>query len=496
MRSRVRFLASIVVCLVMSGTDLRAERPNIVWIIVEDMSSHFAFQGEELVSTPHVDRLAAEGVVFRRAYVTSPVCSTSRSALITGRYQTSIGAHHHRSSRGEVVRRLPEGVETIPELFRRAGYYTCNLAFSGRRPERFDRPGKEDYNFVYERSDLYDGADWSGRKDGQPFFAQVQLHGGKLRHGRGWKELVTSSIDESVSPAEVELPPYYPDHPVFRKDWAAYLDTVQYTDIEVGLIMARLEREALLDNTVLVFLTDHGISQARGKQFVYEEGARVPLVVWSRRGLPQESVRNDLVAHIDVAATTLELAGIDLPEGLQGRPLFGPRARGREFVVSARDRCDETVDRIRGLTQGRYKYIRNYYPQRPYLQPCAYKDKKPFMGPLRELYAAGKLTPAQALHLAETRPEEELYDLESDPFEVRNLAADPAHRERLRALRGQLENWVIESDDRGRFPESDAMYDSDMRVYIEGQKRRKNLEGAARIEANIALMKRWRAEGK
>jgi len=496
MPTMTRKRAAVAALLIACHSTVRADRPNILWIVVEDMSCHFGYQGEKLVSTPNVDRLAAEGVVFSNAYVTAPVCSAARSAMITGMYQTAIGAHHHRSSRGKLKIHLPEGVTTVPELFREAGYYTCNLAFDGRRPTGFDRPGKEDYNFVYDRRALYDGPDWSGRKRGQPFFAQIQLRGGKRRNVPKWYEDVTGGVSNIVTADSVKLPPYYPDHPAFRKDWAGYLNSVQYTDQEVGMIVARLKREKLLDDTIVFFLTDHGVSQARGKQFVYEEGAKIPFVVRGSKRLPGRRVREEVIAHIDMAATSLDLAGIDIPKGMQGRPLFGAQVVPREFVVSARDRCDETVDRIRGLRQGGFKYIRNYYPTRPYLQPCAYKDRKPFMQPLRDLFESGSLNEAQSLHLASTRPEEELYDLEADPFEIHNLAADPAQRDRLRAFRARLEHWVIESDDRGRFPESEAMYDSDMAAYVVGQKRRKKNENAARIEANVALMKRWKAEGR
>jgi len=485
---RILSIGAIVLASALSME--AAVRPNIVWIVVDDMSCHFAYQGEGLVKTPHVDRLAREGVVFSNAYVTAPVCSTFRSAVITGMYQTTIGAHHHRSGRGELKIRLPEGMRTIPELFREAGYYTSNSDAAGKRP------GKEDYNFVYRRSDLYQGIDWSKRAEGQPFFAQFQLRGGKLRNVPKSYEEVLARFDKEqlVTPDQVALPPYYPDHPVIRKDWAEYLNSVQYTDVEVGRILARLKRDGVLDNTIVIFLTDHGISHARGKQFLYEEGLKIPIVVWAP-GRLKAAVREELIAHIDLSATSLHLAGIGIPDDMQGRPLFGPRAKPREFVVSARDRCDETVDHIRSVRAGEFKYIRNYLPNRPYLQPCRYKDGKPFMPVLRELYAAGKLNAAQSLHLAETRPEEELYDLSNDPWEIHNLAGDPASKARLDKLRAILARWELDSDDRGRFPEPLSMYDSDMQTYL-GKGRKKNPEQSAVLESNIALMKKWRVEGK
>jgi arylsulfatase A-like enzyme len=467
-------------CMACAG-----EHPNILWIVAEDMSCHFGYQGEPLVKTPNIDRLAAEGVVFNNAYVTAPVCSASRSALITGMYQTSIGAHHHRSSRGELNIELPEGIELVPELFRKAGYYVCN------GDESLKRPGKTDYNFAYDQKGLYDGSDWSRCKPNQPFFAQIQLRGGKLRNVPKWNKEVEAGLDHLIGPGEVSLPPYYPDVDVFRSDWADYLNSVQYTDKEVGDILRRLEKDGALHNSVVFFITDHGISQARGKQFLYDEGARIPFVVWAP-GKLEPGIRSEPIVHIDMVATSLLFAGIDVPSYMQSRPLFGSQARPREFIVCARDRCDETVDRIRSVKKGDWKYIRNFYPNRPYLQPCNYKDHKPWMQPYRQLLVDGKLNAVQSLQLAETRSEEELYYLAVDPWEINNLAANPEQQEKLRELRGILANWIIESDDRGRIPEPEALYDSDMAAYT----RNGTFKNAPGIEANIAVMKQWKAEGK
>lgn len=471
-------------------SDSAGDKPNIIWIVVEDLSCDFGYQEQRLVHTPNLDRLAREGAVFTNAYVTAPVCSPSRSALITGMYQTAIGAHHHRSGRGTVKHHLPTHLKLIPELFQKAGYYTCNT------DESFERFGKTDYNFEFRNTEIYNGPDWLDREPGQPFFAQIQLRGGKMRNIPRWYEEVEAGLDTLVSPEQVSLPPYYPDDPVFRNDWARYLNCVQYTDIEVGKVLLRLREERLLQNTVIFFMTDHGVSQARGKQFLYDEGAMIPFVVWAPGRIEAGTVRDDPVAHIDAAATSLQFAGIDVPDYMQARPLFGSQALPRDYVVCARDRCDETVDRIRSVRKGNYKYIRNFYPRRPYLQPCAYKDEYPFMKALRRLHKEGKLNEIQSLHLAESRPEEELYDLSADPWEIHNLAGEPEQREKLRELRALLCNWIIESDDQGRFPESEAMYDSDMNAYIESQLRRGRTEYAQEIQDNIRLMKEWRDQGK
>lgn len=485
--SKTALFALASFLLVVSACSPAAESPpNVLWIVVEDQSDHYGPYGETLAKTPNVDRLAAEGAKFANAFVTAPVCSPARSALITGMYQTTIGAHHHRSSRGEIKNELAADVHLIPELMKEAGYFVTNGRFVEPGSDQLDT-GKTDYNFVYP-DDLYDGSDWSGRAPGQPFFAQVQLRGGKLRN-QGALETRDDVHTNGIDPAEVTLPPYYPDDPVIRKDWAQYLESVEHVDWRVGRLLKRLEDEGVADNTIVVFFTDHGVSHARGKQFLYEEGIKIPLII-SGPGIAAGSTRDDLVAHIDIAATTLDLAGIAVPEAMQGRPLFGPGAEPREYVVSARDRCDETVEHMRSVRTDRYKYIRNYLPQRPHLQPNRYKDNKTIIKTIRRLHEEGKLNPHQERLFTVPRPEEELYNLDSDPHELTNLAGDPAHQETLEQLRQTLDEWVETGGDRG--PESPEAYDSDMAVYLGSR------TGEQRdiLLKNIQTMKDWAAEGK
>ncbi|MFM7184086.1 MAG: sulfatase [Planctomycetota bacterium] len=471
---RVTFAAALAVGMVRCAT---AGRPNVIWVVVDDMSPTFGCYGETAIATPHVDRLAREGTRFTHAYTTAPVCSPSRSALITGMKQTAIGAEHHRSGRGELKLHLPADVRPLPALFQQAGYYTC---IGG---------GKTDYNFEWDSS-IYDGVDWSGRAPGQPFFMQVMLPGGKLRDGpQGLRRLagrVAKDLGVGVSDAAVALPPYLPDDPVLRGDRAAYLDTVRLTDAEVGSVLARLEREGLLDDTVVAFMTDHGISHARGKQFLYDEGTHVPLVVRGP-GIPAGTVRHDLVEHIDLAALSLAAAGIPIPSWMRARDPFADGHAPRDAVFAARDRCDETVDRIRSVRTDRFLYIRNFHPRRPLLQPNAYKDMKPTVRRLRELQTRGELPPiTERLLFSAERPDEELYEWRDDLWQLRNLAADPGQREMLQSLRDRLAAWMTETGDDA--PESPAMYDSDMRVYVG--------RGNVVVEENIATMKRWAAEGR
>ena len=264
----------------------------------------------------------------------------------------------------------------------------------------------------------------------------------------------------------------------------------------VGEVIAELEKDGLLENTLVLFLTDHGISHARGKQFLYEEGIHVPLVI-AGPGIEPAQVRDDVVEHIDIAALSLGAAGIDIPGWMQARDILAEDYQPREAAFSARDRCDETVDHIRSVRTRDFKYIRNFLPQRPYLQPCAYKDAKEILITLREANAAGTLDETQQLLFREVRPGEELYDLEKDPYEIHNLAEDPAYADQLATMRKHLDTWMEESNDLGREPESPEMYDSDMAPYL--AKKRKGVADEERnliIADNIALMKRWAAEGK
>lgn len=488
-----------VLSLSLNGLNAHAaERPNIVWIIVDDMSANFSCYGETTIHTPNVDQLASQGVRFTNAYVTAPVCSTCRSAFITGMYQTSIGAHHHRSGRGERKIELPESIVPLPQLFQQAGYHT---SISGWPPDKRGRLGKTDYNFEWDES-MYDGNDWSARADGQPFFHQIQTPGGKRRGGttesaKKFQQRCAEIFGAATPIEDVTLPPYYPNDPVLLQDWAAYLDCCRYTDRLVGEVVDRLKREGQWDNTVLLFMTDHGISHARGKQFLYDEGIHVPLVI-AGPGIPNGETRTDLVEHIDIAALSLGLAGIDVPDWMQAKDILAADYQPRDAVFAARDRCDETVEHIRSVRTNRFKYIRNFLPQRPMLQPCAYKDKKSMLIALRDAQAAGELNDLQQqLLFSATRAKEELYDLQRDPHETVNLATNPKHAAVLRKLRTELDDWMTSTNDQGRVPESAEMYDSDMQVYLDAIRRRQgDGEHLKRIEDNIAQMKRWAAEGK
>jgi arylsulfatase A-like enzyme len=478
-----------------------APRPNVLWFVVDDMSANLSCCGETLIPTPHIDRLAAMGTRFSHAFVTAPVCSSSRSAMITGCYQTTLGAHHHRSGRGEHRIILPKGVEPLPALMQRAGYFTCigsglpGIDHRGLLSKK-DRKGKTDYNFDWDEA-IYAGHDWAARPDGQPFFMQVQLHGGKLRGEdskscEAVRKRATEAFGSAVDPDKVTLPPYYPRDPVLLEDWAAYLDSVRLTDRHVGQVMARLKKEGLLETTLVIFMTDHGISHARGKQFLYDEGTHIPFIV-AGPGVAAGQVREDLIEHIDMAAITLAAVGLEIPAWMQGRDALARDYAPREAVFAARDRCGEAADRIRSVRTSTHLLIRHFHPERPCLMPNDYKDGKAIVRRLRERHAAGSLPElSETLLFAPVRPAEELYEWNSDRWQVKNLAEDTAQAETRRDLSRRLDQWIAESRDPG--DESPEVYDLEVADELAVIK-----PGSDRYRAfseNAKVYRRWMKEGK
>jgi arylsulfatase A-like enzyme len=439
-------------------TAAKPARPNILWLIAEDLGPHLGCDGTKEVWTPNLDRLAADGVRYSRAFTTAPVCSASRSAFMTGMYQTTIGAHNHRSHRDDGYR-LPEGVRVLTDWFRDAGYFTANLR-TLPPAVGFQGTGKTDWNFLYEGKP-FDSNAWNDLPTHQPFFAQVNF---SETHRVGHKKRPAPwQSPRRADPAKVELPPYYPDHPVTREDWAGYLDAVSELDQKVGKILRQLEADHLADNTIVVFFGDNGQAHVRGKQWCYESGLRVPLVIrWPKnfaapKNFQSGTVDAQLVASIDLGPTMLSLAGVAKPPKMEGQVFLGDQAgEPRKYVFGARDRCDETVARFRTVRDARYRYIRNFMPERPFLQANKYKETQyPVWDLLKELGAQGKLTPEQAVLTAPTMPAKELYDMEKDPHEIHNLAdsSNPEHQAALKRLRAVLETWIEESGDQGRTPE-------------------------------------------
>ena len=443
---RFSLLFSLLVLLGGERLHGEPERPNILWIYLEDVSGWFSCYGDTVIKTPHMDALAEEGIRFDRFYTPAGVCSATRSAILVGAMQTSFGIHNHRSGRatfrGQTMGpdfddiRLPNGVKTLPEIFRAAGYFT------------FNDSGKDDYNFRHDLDAMYSvrkpGTRWTLKPEGKPFFGQIQLRGGKL--GNRAKRVVDRGT--------VPVPPYYPDTELVREEIAHHYDCLLHTDAQVGEIVAALKRDGLYDNTLIILFSDHGYKLHRHKQFLYEGGIRMPMIV-SGPGIEGGEVRRDLVSGIDIAPASLVAAGLEVPAYMEGSNFLAPDHEARSFVVAARDRCDYTIERIRALVTPRFKYLRNYLTDRPYMQPN-YKDPWPVSQQLRAMTAAGELNATQMLFFGPERPAEELYDLQNDPHEIDNLADDPRFRAILEQHRSLLAQWIEETGDRGQVTESDA----------------------------------------
>jgi len=442
----LRFLlvsAALIPCACLQAES----RPNVLWIYLEDVSRWIGCYGDPLAETPNIDRLSRAGVRFDRFYTPAGVCSATRSSIVTGMMQTSIGAHQHRSHRNANVGKyvdshdLPGGIKTLPEYFRAAGYYTFN-------------DGKDDYNFNWKREDFYDsygrmnfqGDEWSGCPKDKPFFGQIQLRGGKDRP--------PFNANEKMDPAKVPVPPYYPDIPLVRQEIAHHYDCIQWTDRQVGKILAQLEKDGLRERTFVFLLSDHGYKLHRDKQFLYEGGIKMPFIV-AGPGILAGKARTDLVSGIDLGPTSLAVAGVAVPKHMEGRNIFAKAYEPREFVVAARDRCDYTIEHIRAIVTPKYKYLRNFLTDRPYMQ-SSYKDPWPVSKEFRRRMAAGEMMGAQKLFFGDEKPAEELYDLSNDPHEIHNLAKDPEHAEELERHRELLAKWMKDTDDKGQYPESEA----------------------------------------
>ena len=429
------FRLSLLLCCVLSGASLLAgDRPNVVWIISDDLGPELGCYGYPEVATPNLDRLAASGRRYTHAFSTAPVCSASRTAFQTGLYQTTVGGHHHNTRDKKV---LPESIPTVTGLMQKAGYFVVN----GRGTLPVEKKlAKSHLNFVYDAREFFDGADWTQRADGQPFFAQIQI---KEPH-RGF---VKSDRQRPNAP----IPPYYPDHPVTRADWANYLASIEVLDQKVGAVLDRLESEGLADNTLVIFFGDHGRPHVRGKQWLYDGGVHTPLIVRWPGKVKAGEVVDGLASLLDPMPTTLAAAGADVPK-VPGLNLLDPNWKGHAQLFAARDRCGDAPDRIRSVRTRDYKYIRNFHPEVPYMQHSGYKKLSyPVVTLMNVMHAQGRWdTP----FMAKTRPKEELYDLKADPHEMKNLADDPAFAKQLAEMRGDVEQWIKETSDKGAIDES------------------------------------------
>ncbi len=430
--------------LVQAATKASEPGPNILWITCEDMSPVLGCFGDAEARTPNLDRLATEGVRYTNAFSVAGVCAPSRSCLITGMYPPSLGTCHMRCKNPP-----PDHVRCFPAYLRGAGYYCSNNV-------------KTDYNFDVP-PDAWDDcsktAHWRNRPDkNKPFFSVFNF---TITHESQVGNLDALSPDLSKAiehlrhdPTHAKLPPYYPDTEVIRRHWAHLYDLVSAMDREAGGILRQLEEDGLADTTLVFFFSDHGNGLPRAKRWLYDSGLRVPLIIRHPGRNGAGTIDDRLVSFVDFGPTVLSAAGVAVPAHMQGRPFLGTfEGPPREYAFAARDRMDATYDLIRAATDGRYKYIRNYEPRRPYDQYITYNESWPIMQEMRRVEAAGALTPEQQLFFRDAKPLEELYDTHRDPHELNNLADSVEHRNHLDRFRVAMETWLDESKDLGFVPE-------------------------------------------
>jgi arylsulfatase A-like enzyme len=438
--------------LIRARAQQGGRRPNILWISCEDAGSHLGCYGDRRAITPNLDRLAREGVRYRNAFTVAGVCAPSRSGIITGMYPSTLGSMHMRCKAS-----LPAQVRCFPEFLRRAGYYCTNNT-------------KTDYNFDHPAETWDESsprAHWRNRRPGQPFFAVFNItvsHESRIpQRGEAFAR-TTARLGPSdrQNPELLNIPPYHPDTPEARRDWANYYELVTAMDYEAGDRLRELNEDGLRNETIVFFWSDHGTGLPRAKRWLYDSGTRVPLIVRVPekyraygQGRPG-TVSHELISMIDLAPTVLSAAGIPLPEQFQGRAFLGESLGSpRQYVYGHRDRMDERYDIIRSVRDSRYRYIRNYEPWKPYYQFMSTAEQGPTMQELRRLHAAGALRQAAAQFMADSKPPEELYDLRRDPHEIRNLAGDRSYREVLERFREAHESWMDQTGDLGLLPESE-----------------------------------------
>jgi len=427
-------------------------RPNILWITCEDINPYLGCYGDPYAITPNLDRLAGEGILYTNAYATAPVCAPCRSCLVTGLYATSLGTQHLRS---EVP--LPKSIQPVPKLLRAAGYYCSNNY-------------KEDYNFtdvtIWDESSH--SAHWRNRAAGQSFFSifnftsthQGQINGSDEEFFEKYRSKLAPG--QRHDPDAILLPPYYPDSPMVRNIWARYYDLITYMDNQVGEVLAALEADGLADDTIVFFFSDHGLGLPRFKRTLYDSGLHVPLLVrvpqrfQKLAPLAPGSRTDRLVSFVDFPTTLLKLADVSAPAYMQGSPFLGQfPAAPRQYIFGAASRVDEVYEVSRCVRDKRYKYIRNFMPHLPYVQPSEYPDRAEIMQELRGLARRGAMVGPQELYWQPTKPMEELYDTQADPHEINNLIDSTAHASVLKRLRERLRDWMLETGDTGLLSEAE-----------------------------------------
>ncbi len=424
------------------------DHPNIVWLSCEDISPRIGCYGDEVAQTPNIDKLATEGIKYTNVFTSAPVCAPCRSGIITGMHQTSIGTHHmrtgHHGKEGLCTPYQavpPHYVKTFTEYLRNEGYYCTNNS-------------KTDYQFGVPFTawdECSKTAHYKNRPDkDQPFFAIFNYT--MTHESKNWPD------PKKTDPSTVKVPPYYPDTETIRKDIARTYDNIAMLDSVIGVMLKELIDLGLADNTIVFYWSDHGDGLQRGKRWLYDSGTRVPLIIRWPGQIDPGQVSDRLISSIDFGPTVLSLANVPVPAHMQGIPFLGNQEKApRNYYHGARDRFDDSYDMIRSVRDGKYLYIRNYYPQLPYIVWVPYRNRMPGMQDMLRLHAEGKLTGPQKIWFQDSRPPEEFYDCQADPHNINNLIDDPKHAGKIRELSEELDRWRIAAKDMGDMSEDQML---------------------------------------
>ncbi len=445
--NNILLFTSIAIC----AQETSQERPNILWITTEDISSQLGCYGDEFAHTPFLDQLASEGVMYNNAIASAPVCAPARSSIITGMHQSSIGSHHMRSKGW-----FPEAFKYYPEFLREAGYYCTNTS-------------KEDYNLEYDASKIWDEsseqAHWRNRPNKeQPFFAVFNYkgtHESATNSEKKYESVVKDVLKELLlKPGKATLPPYFPNTPIGNELWARYYNNITALDIYAKNIIDQLKEDGLAENTIIIFYSDHGAGIPIHKRWLYDTGLKVPFIVKMPEKYKnfqphkQGSPTDELVSFIDFAPTALHLAGIPIPEYMQGRAFLGENlSPERDYTYASRDRMDERYDMQRAVRDKEFKYIRYYEFPKPFIQYMNTPEKGAIMKSIRSSYANGTLPEAGVKLMAQKKPVEELFDLKNDSQELRDISGDPNYKEVLERMRNAHKQWSLKVTDAGLIPE-------------------------------------------
>jgi N-sulfoglucosamine sulfohydrolase len=444
-----RLLVFAMVCLSFLIAQSQPKRPNILWITCEDISPFISAYSDKVVKTPNIDQLAKEGVLYTHVYTTAGVCAPSRSAIITGMYQTSIGTQHMRTLNGPQFQLvpsysavIPEYVKCFPEYLRMDGYYCTNNE-------------KQDYQFeapvtVWDENSF--AASYRNRPQGKPFFSVFNFY---VTHE---SQLFVDKDSLLVDENDVTVPPIYPNTKTVRHDMAHMLTNIERMDSEVGELLQMLKEDGLYDSTIIFFYSDHGGTLPWMKREVLERGTHIPLIIRFQGAANAGSINNELISAVDFAPTVLSLAGVPVPHYMQGQAFLGAQKvkNPRKYVYAARDRMDTEYDRVRMVRDKQYRYLYNYMPEKPYYQNIGFRLGIPMMKEILKLKEEGKLDSVQ-ISWFKTKPREELYAVEQDPYEVHNLSSDPLYKSKLLELRTAFQSWTKEVGDMGSISEKEMI---------------------------------------